>query len=129
MAHDNPKAPQTWTANADLSTKQYRGMRVVSGARKCDVISAAAAAGQIFVGVLQNKPLQGEDATVCAAGLTKGVAGAAITHPAKLTFDNAGRFVEAAAGKDYFGVSVMGAAGAGTIITVDLDSKGTVPAA
>ncbi len=72
---------EPFTANADLSTHQYKIM-VNSANGSCD---RAATAGEATFGILQNKPESGEDATVRWAGPSKMVAGGTITGGGDVT--------------------------------------------
>jgi len=57
----------TFTASADLSSKQYHFVKI-SGAGTVNVTSAIT---DITFGVLQNAPASGEQAIVCVFGVTK----------------------------------------------------------
>lgn len=63
------------TASADLSAKQYYFVKM-SGNKTVTVCSAVT---DVPVGVLQNAPESGEEAVVCAIGVTKVNADAALT--------------------------------------------------
>lgn len=112
------------TANSDLSTHQYKAVVQVAGARKCDL--AGAAAGHV-AGILQNKPAAGEEATVWTDGVSKAIAGAAITVPAYLTTDASGRVVTATTGQQYFAEAEVGCTAANQIIPIRLTRLGTAP--
>jgi hypothetical protein len=75
MAADNFYQDITLIAGADLSTHQFKGV-------KLDAAGAAvlvAAATDVPVGVLQNKPTSGQAATVRVLGVTKFLSGGTIT--------------------------------------------------
>jgi hypothetical protein len=108
----------TLEANADLSNKQYHFLRYVA-TEKCD--QASHNASDALVGVLQNKPQSSEFATVAVFGLSKLVAGAAITAGNLLTTNGSGRAVSAAPASGstvYIAGRALSAAGAdGDVIT------------
>ena len=77
-------------AGADLSAKQYFLMRLASTAKTVLVAGAATAA---LIGVLQNDPKSGEAASVVCAGLTKSIAGGAISPGDLVTANSTGQCV------------------------------------
>lgn len=77
-------------AGADLSAKQYLLVRLASTAKTVLVAAAATAA---FIGVLQNDPKSGEAASVVCAGLTKSIAGGAISPGDLVTANSTGQCV------------------------------------
>lgn len=81
-------------ANADLSAKQYYGVKVVSGG--IDVVSAA---GGVAVGILQNKPVSGEAAEVTVLGVSKAIGSGALSKGALVAFDSNGKLKAAVLGK------------------------------
>lgn len=112
----------TLEAAADLSGSQYH--LVV-----CDSNGLAALAGDgatNVIGVLQNKPGQGEAAAVMVVGVTKVVASAAITAGDQLA-STANADVETAAttGDGLVGVALTAAGGAGEVITMLIRPNGT----
>lgn len=90
-AFDCPVFDQTFEAGADLSTKQYLGVKLSS-----DGQIDPAGAGELCIGVLQNKPAAaGRAATVRVLGVTRMVAGGAIDPGAPVACDAAGKAVAA----------------------------------
>lgn len=80
-------------AAADLSTHLYRGVRV-SGVR---VVNKVTASTQRPLGILQNKPIAGEGATVAFGGQSKAILGTGgATAGQELMFDANGALVVAA---------------------------------
>lgn len=77
-------------AGADLSAKQYLLVRLASTAKT--VLVAGAATGAL-IGVLQNDPKSGEAASVVCAGLTKSIAGGAISPGDLVTANSTGQCV------------------------------------
>lgn len=86
----------TLPAGADLSTKQYYFVKVNSSGNA--VLCAAATDAPI--GVLQNNPISGAEATIVVVGGTKLVAGAAIAAGIKIGTDSAGKADAKVAGTD-----------------------------
>ncbi len=101
-------------AAADLSALQFRF--VVDNAS--GFIAQSTTLGGVVVGVLQNKPGNNEAAEVMVTGVSKVVAGAAITEGVAVTSDAVGRAVVAAAGNYRIGLSMAAAAAAGEVIPV-----------
>lgn len=85
----------TLEAAADLSAKQYHIVRL-SAANLCN--QASLATDSDTIGVLQNKPQSGEFATVAFAGLSKVVAGAAITAGDVFSSNGSGRAITVVSG-------------------------------
>ena len=86
----------TLPAGADLSTKQYYFVKVNSSGNA--VLCAAATDAPI--GVLQNNPISGAEASIVVVGGTKLVAGAAIAAGIKIGTDSAGKADAKVAGTD-----------------------------
>lgn len=76
----------TLLAAADLSAKQFYGVKVDSNGK-----AALAGAGDMCIGVLQNKPESGQAATVAYGGRTKMVAGGNVTAGTPAKTDSAGK--------------------------------------
>src|SRR5262245_40760243 len=118
MAFEVPGETMTRRASEDFRTKQYRAVALDSVS---ELVTPAA--GAHTLGVLQNAPNDLEYGTVMITGITKMVAGAAITLPADVTCDNAGRAVTSATGNFVIGTALLAASGAGIIISVQLKSQ------
>ncbi|CAB4180606.1 hypothetical protein UFOVP1040_86 [uncultured Caudovirales phage] len=87
MSTQIPFLTITLPAAADLSTKQFYGMKVDSAGR-----AAVAAAGELCVGVLQNKPdAIDKEATISVLGASKMVAAGSITAGAQVAVDANGK--------------------------------------
>lgn len=107
----------TMSAGADLSAKQYILMRF-AGANTVNQASHAAAAHALaVVGVLQNKPTAGQAAQVAVFGMSKVVAGGAITAGRALATNGSGKAAHAASGDICFGRAMIAAGADGDIIT------------
>lgn len=95
MAHEIPAFKMGHLpAAADLSSSQYLGVKVVAGG--IDVVSAA---GELAVGILQNKPVSGEAAEVTVLGISKAVSSGSLSKGAKVAFDSAGKLKAAVLGR------------------------------
>jgi hypothetical protein len=108
----------TLKASVDLSAQQYHAVSI-SGTGTV----ALCGAGLIAVGVLQNKPISGDSAEIDCSGVTKMVAGAAITPgtESRVMSDSTGRAITAAtAGSKVLGIALEAATAAGQIIAVKL---------
>lgn len=78
-------------AGADLNTDAGTGTQFKAVA----VGGTIAATGTTAIGLLQNKPKNGEDASVAYLGPMKGVAGAAITAGARVIVTTSGYLITA----------------------------------
>src|SRR5262245_51388548 len=112
---------ESYAANADLSTKQFFGMKYVAGP-KVDTVAATTDRG---VGILQNKPAaSGRNAVVRHLGISKAVSdgsGTAIAIGDTLGFDSSGRVVKkTTADNGIIGEALDASTAAGTIIRVRL---------
>jgi hypothetical protein len=98
MAYEinNYSVRATFVAGADLSTKQYTFVKLNASGE----VVAAAAATDIPIGVLQNNPTSGAEASVTIVGGTKIVAGAAIGEGALVGTSSTGKAVALVAGTD-----------------------------
>ena len=75
MAYEEALHSISMTASADLSTYQYHFVKV-SGSRTVTVCTAVT---DCPLGILQNKPASGEEATIAVGGVSKFAVGADIT--------------------------------------------------
>ena len=127
MATESPMLCHTQcTASANLSptaslagwngSGQYLCM-MMSGAR---TVTVASANTSLVCGILQNDPLSGQAANVGFMGVSKAVAGAAITAGAQLMSDTSGRVItQTTAGTNpTMGQAIETAGAAGQIITI-----------
>ena len=94
MSTTNQMIDDTVIASVDLSALQHRVVRVTG-----DLADNNAEA----YGVLQNKPANGEHATVAVSGIMKAVAGAAVAAGVSLAVTNSGFIITATSGT---GVSI-----------------------
>jgi len=74
MATDNFHVDLTFPANADLSTHQYKWVKMATGS-KVDICSAIT---DVPIGILQNKPTANQAASVRLLGVSKLKAGGTI---------------------------------------------------
>lgn len=110
-------------AAADLSAKQYYGLRVTA-AFGVDVSSGA---GQACLGILQNKPTSGQPAEVMQSGISKAIAGAAVAAGAEVMVAADGRIITAAtAGSNVIGICLDGCSNANEVISVALNAGAAI---
>ena len=108
---------RTMVAKQDMRTKQYRILRA-SAANECQVASFAAGGPDEIIGVLQNKPNNNEHAAVGFAGVSKVIAGAAVTANRMVTTDGSGQAIHASSGDWLLGMAVTAAGAASETISV-----------
>lgn len=138
MTIQNTGNVHSFVAGANLSAQQFHGVRVNSSG-----LLVAAAAGEFAIGILQNKPLQGEVATVtCVGPISKAYAGGSITAGSAVATNASGHIVAATLGRtntsdggaaadpligsNVLGVALEGASN-GDIISVLLTVSGASP--
>lgn len=105
----------TAEAAADLSSKRYHIMRL-SG--RLQTNQASDATGSSVFGVLQNAPKQGEAATLAYRGMSKVVAGGAISVNAIVTTNGSGRAAAVASGQMAVGRALEASGADGDQISV-----------
>lgn len=120
MANKTPNQQKSYTAGADLSTHQWKGVTITS----MGTVGLQGATG-LCVGVLQNKPLAGQGATVMEQGLTPVVAdgsGTPIAAGDPIGPNATGVFIKKVIGTDsnILGFAQEAATTAGAIISVTL---------
>ena len=92
-------------ANADLSAKQYYGVKVASNK------IALAGAGVQCLGVLQDKPnADGVAGVVAFGGVSKIALGGTVTSGQMIATDSAGKWVAAASADIACGICITGGA-------------------
>lgn len=91
QAFEEGIVPRSAEAAADLSAKQYYGVKINSSglAALCD------AAGELCYGVLQNDPTAGKQASIAIGGITRAIAGGVIQPGATVAVNASGKFVDA----------------------------------
>lgn len=85
LTHDGSQT----TAGADLSAKQFYAVKL-SAARAVNLMAAST---DDCYGILQNKPTSGQAADVGIFGVSKAIAGAAISAGAKLMANSSGKVI------------------------------------
>lgn len=121
MSYEEKLESISLTADGDQSGNQYKFM-------KGDTTGVALqdSAGANCIGVLQNKPTDGLIAEVGFKGVSKVVAGAAVSKWADIQSDGTGRAIAAASGDYIQGIALEAATAAGQIIAVLLAKGGQV---
>jgi hypothetical protein len=105
----------TLTAENDLSEKQYYCVEV-TGDNQVDVCDNVA---DRPIGILQNKPVAGEAATVRVQGVSKAVAGGAIAAGSTCGPDSDGQVIAVTAdAKTVIGIALNGAGAAGDVFSL-----------
>jgi len=67
----NPMNVLSMVAGADLSSSQYYAVQIDADPREVKVAGTPAAEGTHVLGVLQNKPVEGAEASVATAGTSR----------------------------------------------------------
>src|SRR5690348_7623622 len=125
LTHDGSQM----TASEDMSTGltganstgQFLAV-LVSGAR---TVAHDSTGGSVIYGILQNAPKLGQAADVGVLGISKAMAGAAITAGAQLQSNSAGRVITATSTNHRFAIALEAATGAGQIISVLVNGANT----
>lgn len=124
MALQMPVLVETFTAENDLSTHQFKFVEFGAAARQVDLCDAAT---DLVVGVLQNKPSAGETAEVMTLGVAKVIASAAIAIGARVGTTNDGRAVTKSVAADLVaGIARTAAGGAGEYVEILLTPGATI---
>lgn len=115
---------ESYVAAANLETHQFKLVEI-TGTDQVNLVNSAA---DRPCGVLQNKPRQGEWASVAQGGISKVLSdgsGTAIAAGDPLKCDNVGRAIKAVTDKDFvIGWATEASSAANIIIGVDLDRSG-----
>ena len=107
-------------ASADLSAHQFKFVNI--SATGAALITTA---GGIVDGVLQDKPSAlNRAASVAYSGVSKVMAGAAVTQGARVMSNATGKAITATATNNISGTALEAASADGNIIAVLLDTKG-----
>ncbi|MFW9991925.1 MAG: hypothetical protein ACFFD4_07675 [Candidatus Odinarchaeota archaeon] len=127
MATEQEQVCITVKAEGDLSGKQFRLMQMTNAGYGTTCLHSGTQA--VMLGILQNKPAAyGRSAKICTMGLTKAVAGAAISS---LGFIGAGTDGCVAAvsteSHNIIGRNLQTASGTGELIECIIDSGGMHP--
>jgi hypothetical protein len=121
VSYEQPGFKISLLASADLSTHQYKFVDVNSSGQL-----ALASNGGRAIGVLQNKPTSGQVGELTHDGISKVVAGAAVTAGNEIMSDASGRAILGVSTNQGLGVALESAGGAGVLIAVLLDRRGTI---
>lgn len=107
MAVTNHGDKHSLRAAADLSTKKFYILKQTAD----DAVNLAAAATDILLGTLNNKPSMGETASVArfrGGATVKVILGATLARGARITSDANGKAIAATAGQKYFATLLHG---------------------
>lgn len=110
-------SPLSMYATADLSSSQYHFVKIDSNTDEAVVIGDADCSA---IGVLDNKPKAGDEASVVTHGIVKVVTGAAVTRGAAVQCDTNGcvQMQSTLSGHNILGIAVTGTTTVGNIIEV-----------
>lgn len=103
MATEQVLQCANWAAGADLSSDQYKLVKI-SGA----TVVLTDIAGEAAIGVLQNDPVSGDAAGVAIGGVTKIQLGATLAAGAKFSASAAGLAIAPTTGYQILGTIVEG---------------------
>lgn len=98
-AFQKPVQHYSLAAGADLRTKQYFAVKLDS----TPDVNLCSTAGEAALGILQNEPNTGEEASVMVSGITKVSCGGTVAVNDKVTTDANGEIVKAVGGQHYIG--------------------------
>lgn len=124
MAFETPGFAFSREASGDLSAGQHHFVEI-DGNGQIVLISGS---GDPAIGVLQNKPVaQGNEGAIMGTGISKVVAGAAVTVGALVMSNAAGRAITATSGEVVLGRALEAAGGDGEVIPVALGETHRLP--
>jgi hypothetical protein len=124
MAYKNFQETLTFKAASDMAADQFKIVELTANAHEVDL----AAVGDLPIGVVQNHPLAGEAATVALSGITKVVAGGAVSAGKKVSAAATGFATQTISGGieiAYFGKALTTAA-SGSLFTMLIAPSVTV---
>lgn len=101
MVMEIPGVLAPFEAAANLSAKQYYVMKI-SASQKVNICGD----GESGVGILQNDPELGQEASLMISGISPAIYGGTVAANDNLASDASGRLVTAAAGKNVIAVAV-----------------------
>ncbi len=110
MAYENPVLRKSWDAAADLSTKQFRAVRL-NGSGKL----AVCVAGEPAVGLLQTKPTADQAGDVEISGISRAILGGTVVEMDELASDANGALVKRTPGAALVAIAYEGGAAAAVI--------------
>jgi len=120
MAYEIPGQMITLPASTDLTNYQYHFVAITADGR-VDHASAGGAA----IGVLQNKPLENQAASIMVNGVSKIKAAAGNLSEGMLTRSSSEGMAVASTGNGILGTIIFGSSGgAGRVLSVLLDADG-----
>lgn len=106
--------PGVLVAGADLSSHQFKQVKLDNSG---DVVLAGD--GDLVLGTLQNKPIQGEACEIEMDGISKAVIGASVTNAGtKLASDASGKLITAVSAKHVAAIALYGGLADGDVVGV-----------
>lgn len=106
----------TFKAAVDLSAKQFHCLEITAA----DTVNVCNGAGDVVLGILQNKPVAGEACEIPENGIVKGICGGAITVGQWVGTDANGQLVAKTTDKDFAYGIALEAGAANRIIAVEI---------
>ena len=106
MVMEIPGLMATFEAAASLSAKQYCVMKI-SASQKVNVCGD----GEAGIGILQNDPELGQEASLMISGISPAVYGGTVAPNDSLASDASGRLVAAAAAKSVIAIAIEAGVG------------------
>lgn len=126
LAFEDDVMDITCTASGDLSSYQYRLVKLYAD----NNVTLCSSATDPILGVLQNKPKDGQAARVRVMGISRVVAGGAVTHGDKLGYGTGAAGVAVTADKAvYIGIVTDGVGSGETISALIMGVPKTISAA
>src|SRR6185437_5055634 len=123
IRHSLATAAANYSSTAGLAGPNGSGQFLIvkmTGSGNAPTVTVAATNATVCHGVLQNDPLSGAVADVCVGGVSKVVAGAAITLGAALMSDTAGRAITQTSTNPVIGYALNQATAANQIISMQV---------
>ena len=93
MAYEIPGILASFTAGEDLSSAQYLAVKIDSNG---NIVKAGA--GERAIGILQDKPKNGQAGSVMLYGISKAVYGASVTAGSALEVGSGGKLIPHSSG-------------------------------
>lgn len=124
MAHEERLRSTSYVVDVDLSGAQYKLIKMNSAGHGI----AFAAATDVPLGILQNKPTSGQTATVAMAGVSKMICSAAVAAGNLIGASADGRGAPNPAGASgiyIIGVARTATANANEVFSVEFSTEGT----
>jgi len=124
LAHTQSTAGVNLSPTAGLAGPNGSGQFLAVKETASRVVGLANSGGEAIAGILQNDPLAGQAANIAFVGVSKAVAGAAVTAGALLMTDTSARLITATSTNVAVAKAIESAAGANAVFTVLIIGNG-----